>query len=233
MGLHDRLEEVGDEPWKVLLYGYPGCGKTILAGRAPNALLLDSERGAVSFNKHDDVNVKRIPVKTCREVEMIAADFAVGRDPLVKEIDTIIVDTMTSLRIYELQQLVKTMESDSEVPSQYEYNIANTRMTNMMLRLFRSGKNVILVTHIREEIDKEGTITMIRPGLPPANRGAVMAFVDAAFYLEADYDAGGKVERTLFCSPTRKRQGKVRFQLPSRIKGDEINSLWLRLDNGV
>jgi hypothetical protein len=99
-----------------------------------------------------------------------------------------------------------------DLPSQNEYNINNTRLRKALLDLKeRSGKNIILISHIKEEQDDQGTTILIRPGNSPSLSSTIATLCSGILYLSSKTDSKGETTRTLKCMPSSRIRAKNRF----------------------
>lgn len=234
MGFADKVITVAEDPgpWKLYLYGPFGVGKTVLACQAPKPFLIDTENSRRSLLNHPElVGIPIRPVKKWEQMEEIA--FAlVDKDPFFDDIETIIIDTFTEIQKRELREEVKEAYDRSNgkrhpyLPSQNEYNINNTKLWVWLIEMIeRSGKNLILTAHVREEKDEQGTTVLIRPANSPVTMANVAGLVDAVFYMTAQGKADGMV-RKLQTVPIGNKVAKSRFgNLPAIIENPHFDMI--------
>lgn len=205
-------------PWMIWLYGDWGVGKTVLACGFPNVLLLDAENSRESLLNHPElVNTKFLEAKPFSRFKKICDEIILGQDELYKQTETVVVDTVSTLQMRELNDQMKEVGQKQgrhpDLPSQNEFNINNTRIRKAILDLRdRSGKNIILISHIKEEQDDAGTTVLIRPGNSPSLSSSIAVLCSGIFYLQSKTDSKGETSRTLRCMPLGTRiRAKNRF----------------------
>jgi hypothetical protein len=217
--LDDKVQRVVDNPgpWMIWLYGDYGVGKTVLACQFPNVLLFDTEGSRQSLLNHPDlVNTPFIPIETFTDFKKLSDEVLLKKGDALEKAETIVVDTVSTLQMKELNEQMRTVAKNQtrhpDLPSQNEYNINNTRIRKAILDLKeRSGKNLLLVSHIKEEQDDQGTTVLIRPGNSPSLSGTIASLCDGIFYLGSKTDSKGETTRTLKCMPTPRIRAKNRF----------------------
>jgi len=174
--------------WCIIIYSYPGAGKTTLAAQAPNSLVL-----GIDPNGH--TVLRKLPSEIKARTRYIALrDFTkvvkfvrmLARDPLLKEIDTIVVDTISELQTVERLTEVKgdVLLDDKWRFNEFIYTVNNLKILTLVNEIMDLGKNVILNCHMKEE--KDGERIMIRPALSPALLADVAAQMDGVFFLKLD-----------------------------------------------
>lgn len=221
MPLDDKVKTVAENPgpWMIWLYGDYGVGKTVLACQFDNVLLLDTEGSRTSLLNHPElVNTPFISVETWTEFKKLSDEILLGKGTALEKTDTLIIDTVSTLQMKELNGQMRELamkpgtSRHPDLPSQNEYNINNTRIRKAVLDLKeRSGKNLILISHIKEEQDDQGTTIVIRPGNSPSLSSTIASLCDGIFYLSSKTDSKGETTRTLKCMPTPRIRAKNRF----------------------
>jgi hypothetical protein len=215
----DEVKTVAENPgpWMLWIYGDYGAGKTILGAGFPNVLMMDTEGSRRSLLNHPElVNTKFLTVNTYSDFKKYCDEIILGKDALVQSIETIDIDTVSTLQMLELNDQMKIVggkdHRNADLPSQAEFNINNTRIRKVLLDLKeRSNKNIILISHIKEEQDDNGTTILIRPGNSPSLSSSIASLCDGIFYLQSKTDSKGETTRTLKCMPSTKIRAKNRF----------------------
>lgn len=144
--------QIEDQKISTLIYGSPGVGKTTLAASAPNALLIDLDKGPQRVNARH-----RVPYIQADTYESLCEDLA---SPELAEFDTIILDTggafITLLQDY-VMRLDPVNRTKSGTISQKGFGAVKAEFTQFMNRLKTIlKKNIIYVFHSIEEKNKDG-----------------------------------------------------------------------------
>lgn len=180
------------ERWKLFLYGWPGSGKTTLAASSPRPLIIEFDDGG-------HVVLRNLPPGLRSGVQWYATTewskaVAFLRD-LVRDkkylanIDTIVIDTISSLQSMERARQIKGVDVLVEEKNPFHeaiYSANNFRIVKFVEALLSTGKNIILTCHMTEDtIAVQGLQKkLIRPGLSPALTREIMAMMDCCFFLE-------------------------------------------------
>lgn len=140
---------------RICIYGPPGVGKTTWASDAPNALVLDLERGATA------IDVRRAPVESWGELaEWLTA---VERKEIAAQ--TVVIDSLT--RAEELLHRQILGESPTALLSKHDggYGRGDEQaqghwrvLLASLERLWASGTNIILVAHstVKQQSEPDG-----------------------------------------------------------------------------
>jgi AAA domain len=215
----DEIKLVVDDPgnWMIWIYGPNGAGKTTLTAQFPDLLMLDTEGSRRSLlNFPDLVRTPFLDVETYGKFRKAVDEIILNNSPIIQMSTVVSVDTLSTLQQKDLGEQMKLVGQkqgrNPDLPSQNEFNINNTRIRRAILELKeRSGKNLILVSHIKEVQDDNGTTVLIRPGNSPSLSDSVASLCDGIFYLDSRTDSKGETTRTLKCMPSPKIRAKNRF----------------------
>lgn len=195
------------EPWRFLLYGEPGIGKTTFVSQAPRPVIIACPPNeSLSLAKTDQA---LIPVLTV--INWADAVQAVSYARKMKDVETVIFDTWSHL--YEFA-LVEAMEMTKGKLSQATWSNANNLMRSLADELLTlRSKNVIIVSHQRNEKNDEGVITKVIPDFGEGLLRKLMGRLNAAFY----YRKAGS-GRELCTAMVTGVDTKSRYDLPDRMK---------------
>lgn len=222
MGLEDTIRTGKDavpNNWFILIYSYPGVGKTTLAAGAPKNLILEIDRnGERVLSKPQFSDVRWQPLRSFDK----AAKFVkiLDKDPLLRKIDTITVDTISQLQILERNSQISgdILLDKNWKFNEHIYTVNNFKTLAFVNFVLDMGKNVILLCHMKEE--KDGEKVLIRPDLSPSLLGTVAAQMDGVFYLKQDADV-----RRLQLQGTPSIMTKSRFQKNRTIENPTFSQL--------
>lgn len=216
-------------PWGAWLYGDYGTGKSVLAAGFPNPIYIDTEKSRRSFLNHPEL--VGLPVFPCEgrdtfdKVRAVVDRIILANDSpnkvepdlqVIRSCETVIVDTWSTLQMKELNSQMKEVGTKQgrhpDLPSEAEFNINNTRLRKVLIDLLEmSGKNVVILSHVKEEKDDDGNTIVIRPFNSPSITGTIASLVDGIFYLTSKTDSKGETTRKLQCMPSNKIRAKNRF----------------------
>jgi len=161
----------------MLLWGDAGCGKTTLAATAPGRklfIMFDPD-GALSLSVRDDISVLDLSDRNYLTVmgEFRKDDpFTLGRFLAAQpDIDTVVVDSMTTLAYMALLEAVSRGKSSTiEQPGMNGYTWRNAVVlraaTSIMQITKRLDRNVIFITHEGSaDRDTEGRVISVTMAL--------------------------------------------------------------------
>lgn len=237
MGILDTASSVAEDPgpWSMLIYGDWGSGKTVFAAHAEGYLMIDCEKSRRSLLNHEElVDTPILKVTTVKSLKNAAAKLLNDKDERIK---TVGIDTIDSLQRKELESIMREIfqkdpnsSRDPDLPSEAEFNRVNRRVARAINEILdaceKTNRNLIILCHIREDRDDQGTTVLIRPATTPALTNLVAPMVDAVFYMSHRANAKGETERKLYTVATNKIKGKNRFgPLPAQINDPHISTL--------
>jgi len=236
----DEITNAYDDPgpWMIWIYGYWGCGKTVLAAGFPNNLIIDTEGSRRSLLNHPDLALT--PIIKCPNFDKfkkICDAIILNQDEIFQTRETITIDTMSTLQLKELNEQMKLVGQKQgrhpDLPSEGEFNINNTRIRKALLDLLeRSGKNIVILSHIKEEKDDQGTTTLIRPGNSPSLSGTIANLCSGIFYMTSKTDSKGETTRNLKCVGSSRIWAKNRFSatLEKDIDNPTVKDITIAID---
>lgn len=222
--------------WSFWLYGDWGTGKTVLAAGMPDVIVIDTEKSRRSLLNHTELlGVPIFPVLNFDEFKAVVDKIILANDSTKDDLQilkiqaakTIVIDTWSTLQMKELNSQMKKLiidkpHRDPDLPSEAEFNINNTRLRKALIDLLeRSGKNIIIISHVKEEKDEKGQTIVIRPGNSPSITQTIASLVDGVFYLTSRTNGKGETTRKLQCMPSNTIRAKNRF---SRVIAREIEN---------
>lgn len=200
------LDEVGYASTKIdrvvaTIYSPPKVGKTIFCCGAPKPLLLDYEEGISSLRNHPDllITTQVLEMNNLAKLEAVLEAFRLGTHRIVEEVDTIIIDTFTTLRTKRLREIMKRAVAKNNQrnlynPSENEYGEVSQTLNQLCLEFLDiPNKNIIFTAHHVEKVDKDSGQRLIRPQLPEAVINTVLGLSHVVGFLHTRQEKAGEV----------------------------------------
>jgi phage nucleotide-binding protein len=195
---------------KALIYGQAGSGKTRFCADAPHPFWFDFESSTETLRHWDDY--KDIPVKKPFDVEEMKRD--VQKAILDPEIDTIVIDSITTCLDYYLRQYMSRQKRDSYVLYEADYKYATQVFTDLFGFLQDAPIHVIVIGHERVIRDTEsGNITGIYPDVTPRLQQSITRLVNVVGYMQAEPSQLKGTTRRLYVNRTKVIEAKNRLNL--------------------
>jgi hypothetical protein len=188
----------------ILIYGYPGAGKTSLAFTAADPLVLDFDQGAHRSEFRDD----SVPIETWADVEsMDLADLApyktVVVDTVGRCLDRLAEDIMTDPKMKQRDGQM-TLKGWGALKSRFAIWVKGVR---------NYGLDVVLTSHLNEQ--RDGDDLIVRPDIQGGSYTEIFKLADGVAYLASRSNA-----RTLAWDPTDKFIGKNPGRFPAEAVPD-------------
>lgn len=201
------LEDDGPPPFKLLLYGDPGVGKTSEAARSKEhplldiPVFLDFEGGLLAVRRTR--GLKHIPIRSVSHIEELFW-LMVDGNPAYEGVRTIIFDSGSEMQTLDLEEIVQR-ETDKEYrvkqdPSKIKRSIDDIWMedygesASRLGRVYRwyrdSGFNIIMTALPREDKLPGGGVWRVRPSFTPKLSTQVEGMFDLVWYLYTDKETG-------------------------------------------
>jgi nucleoside-triphosphatase THEP1 len=180
------------ERFKLFIYGWPGSGKTTLAATSPRPLVIEFDDGGhvVLGNLPPEIRagVRWYETQSWDKAVRFLRDLVRDKKYL-EEIDTIVVDTISSLQSIERARQIAGVDVLVEEKSPFNeavYASNNFRIVKFVEVLLSTGKNLILTSQMTEDTITVGALQkkQLRPGLSPALNREIMAMMDCCYFLE-------------------------------------------------
>lgn len=199
---------ITDTGVKMLVYGMPGVGKTVLCATTPKPLIISAESGLLSLsNKNlqrlfpNDQNVSYdipvIPITTIQEFEnayaWVAANLGKGY------FETVCLDSISEIAEMMLSKLKATTKDPRQAYGEL------LERTTALLKQFRNLPNVnVYMSAKMERIKDESTGTLsYSVSMPGSKLGPDIPHIfDEVFFLDLVSDQAGKSVRVLHTQPT-------------------------------
>lgn len=220
-----------DKHINMLVYGEPGCGKTVLAGSASKVeemspvVLIDIEGGTMSLNDfYPDVEVLR--VKTWKDLQLVYDALYKGEGGY----KTVILDSLTEAQKLSMADIMKQARRedpsiDPDVPGIRHWG-KNIEQTRRMVRGYRDlPMNVIFTALAESDKDNRGK-TVYRPMLSGKVKGEIPGFMDIVMFMYVKM-SGDNVKRLLLTGSTDAAMAKDRSnRLPGIVEDPTMGSLY-------
>ena len=223
----------------MLLWGKPGCGKTVLAATAPGRKLWlqFDPAGTASLTRSDNILVADFSAYKSAQLEAFKQGGVIESDllKLIREngINTVVVDSLTSFGQLALHYAIssgkasgKSFKASIEHPGQTGYGIRSSMMLDfitMVLRVCADTKcHTILTAHDKETSGEEGKVVEITMNLGGQGGVVIPSKISEIWHMEDT----GKQRNLYIRAHGVKRPMRTRMFLPN---GD-VTQFVLRYD---
>ena len=198
---------------KLMIYGQAGCGKTTLASKLKNSLIIDIENGA------NYIDTPRVSYKRTASGLKLPIDYSYFMDILTelynaekREYDNIVIDSLDWLvRIFveqvagigkgatkeDIASSLKNNMNDANGGYGKSWEILENRIKSDLLKRFdllnQKGYGITLIAHseVKEMSDEDGVaIEKVQPKILPKNKASAriapvfIEWCDFVFYLK-------------------------------------------------
>lgn len=176
-GIPISIPSVEGSHLNMLIWGDSGSGKTTLAATAPGKKLfiMFDPGGDLSLTDRDDVAVLNLSAESATSVvTKFRTSDPYDLDKILKsrpDIETVVVDSMTTLAYAALQFSVSASKNSSlEVPGMHGYTYRNAVVLRVAVAIMRicamNKRHLILITHEgSEDRNEEGVVLSVTMAL--------------------------------------------------------------------
>lgn len=231
-GFNITTIEKQDPFFKILIYGEPGTGKTVLSGGADDVpemrpvLVVDMEGGLASIrDAHPEIHVIR--VKNWDEMYALY-EALYDTDHGYR---TIIIDSLSEVQKFNMLHIMKDASANNpkqneDVPSMREWGI-NLNQMRKFVRGFRDlDCNVIFTAHEMLVVDEMTGKSSVKPSFSGKLANELAGFLDEVFYLYVKKESDG-LKRIILTGKTDREVAKDRSgKLPLTIKEPTMRKIF-------
>jgi hypothetical protein len=229
--LLDDIAPVGSiSPYRrLVIYGEPGTGKTCFACGvncpeefAKGVLLVAIEPGALAVLNHEELkdNVTVMKFKAMAQMKALIGELK-NNPPQLERYHTVVFDTITTLSERHLKSLPLNSVGNPD-------HLKNNDDLKEFFRLVTDidDRNIILLSHTREDKDEATGRVLTRLGIGPKAGGALNGMVDLVGYMDRTVSEEGTDAFTLQVHPKGNVTAKTRIGgLPNTLINPKITDL--------
>ena len=196
--------------YSVLFYGEPKSGKTTIASKFPQSLLLAFEKGYNAL-----AGVKAQPINSWAEFLKVLRQL---KDEKVKEIfETIIIDTADIAYNYCEKYICANngVDTVADIPYGKGYGLIGTEFDEKLRSIVQMGYGIVLISHATDKTftDEAGNeYNKIVPTLDKRANNIVSRMTDIIGYSRAVTDDQGNNKTMLFIRGTQRYEAGSRFK---------------------
>ncbi len=228
--------EISVQGVKVLVYGSPGIGKTVLCSTAPVPIIISAEAGLLSLAGRNlqkiyptapiSVDIPVIKVKTVQDL-MDAHAFVAGAQ--AAHFKSVCIDSIT--------EIAETILSNAKATVKDPRQAYGALLEDMMraVKAFRDlpGKNVYMAAKMEPVKDELTGIVTYSPAMPGQKLGPQLPYLfDEVFRLGVNKDQSGNQYRFLQTGPDLQYTAKDRSGMLDPIEFPHLGNIFNKI-NGV
>jgi phage nucleotide-binding protein len=234
-----RVEPITDtvQYINMLVYGYPGAGKTVLSGSADGVpdmrpvLVIDVEGGTLSLrDRYPDVDVVR--VQSWDDMQKVYDALYSGEH----DYKTIVLDSLTEIQKFSMYKIMEAViredpGRDPDIPSVREWG-KSIEQIRKLVRAFRDlPMHTVFTALAKEDKDPKTGVKSEMPSLPGKLAPEVAGFVDIVAFLYVKV-VDSEFKRLLLTLGTDKHVAKDRTDKLPQIMEDPTMETILAHING-
>jgi AAA domain len=190
----------------MMLFGYPGAGKTVLAGTAPNAVILGTEPGVISA-KRAGSTASLVRIGDSTDAWTWLEDAQNGK---YAHRDWVILDTITMLQNKfmksTLQDMVKRRpDRDVDLPDKPEHQKMQNELKRWYEQFIDLPMNTLTLAHAMRVEDQDGGVIV----MPTIEGGAAKGYTIANYAMALVNAVGYIGVRTVKTGETTKEVRRI------------------------
>lgn len=232
-----KLSQVRARFWKGVVYGPPGCGKTVFStsSRKMRTFMFDVDVGADAadayLTSHGLDKEKVTVAKVTTMAEFYEAYDWFSRN--MSAFDLVVVDTATELQRLVIREVCQ--KTGHQTPDQRDWGSVQTMMENITVKFRAMDIHVVFCAHEMSKSDAEGSPQLTRPSFQGAYKteyarhfsfiGRYMLFHKAA----AEQGKPTTVVRALYFAPDPNCHSKDRSAKLLPWESPDIDAIFAKL----
>lgn len=196
--------------YSVFFYGEPKSGKTTIASKFPNSLLLAFEKGynALAGVMAQPVNSWAEFLKVCKQLK---------EDAVKEKFETIIIDTSDIAYSYCEKYICQANGANTiaDIPYGKGYTLVSSEFDEKLRSIVQMGYGIVLISHATDKTFKDETGTEYNKIVPTLDKRAnniVARMADIIGYSRAITDEKGNNKTILFMRGTQRYEAGSRFK---------------------
>ena len=196
--------------YSVLFYGEPKSGKTTIASKFPNSLLLAFEKGYNAL-----AGIMAQPINSWAEFIKVTRQL---KDDQVKEkFSTIIIDTADIAYSYCEKYICSNNGANTiaDIPFGKGYALVGNEFDEKLRSIVQMGYGIVLISHATDKVFKDESgveYNKIVPTLDKRANNIVSRMTDIIGYSRAVTDDKGENKTMLFMRGTQRYEAGSRFK---------------------
>lgn len=250
-GLNITKVSEGSTELKILIYGIPGAGKTLLAGSSFDVpemqpmLYIDIEGGTETLReRYPDIEAVRVKNQTDKSGRMLRSGWKQLQElyEAVKKGEggytTVVVDNISEAYQLAMQDVMAKVvaenpDRDMDIPGLREYGKAGSQMRRWIRNLRDLDCHVILTGHEQAQTDDNGNVRQYTIAMPGKLPNEIAGFVDMVLYIYTKQDKTEGVYRNIQSQSAGKYIAKDRTgKLPLILRDPTMKRIY-DIKNGV
>lgn len=215
-----------NESYNMMVYGFPGVGKTVLAGTAPNAVFLGCEPGVRSAQRAGS-KASMVKINESADAWIWLEDAQNGK---YSHRNWVIIDTITMLQNKFMRTALDEMvarrpDRDRDLPDRPEHQLSQNRLKRWIEQIVDLPVNCIFLAHAMRVEDQDGGAMMLPTILGGADKGFVianyiMALMNSVGYMgikDVKTSVGVKSVRRILWQPAHDPKKDILYQAKDQL----------------